>query len=791
MTLERVVVEPPPFLPISWFSPIPTNETRLEVEKLMPKQRVRSWGHAAVVFGGLLLVAAGMFTCLYDKRQNVSMRNNVLRSDSGPLNEVAEWDCEYIMVFPLRGSTSSNFHISGTRMMYIKWDDMVPGLSLAKQVFLDPSKAHIFSNQELEEKFKDQMTKVEYNQVVCELLADVIGGDAFGLEVSSFPSVDHDEVFLKLRMPVDNDNLAQYASMARYRMALADDAYEKVGLCVPQNVYGEPVRACTPYVPNDSGLFVPFRFVDRLRLLCARLNHHLDLNELMNQQVIAEHFPAHELDEVNSICKEWANPRHWYKLPERGLEDRIRDYFGEEVAWLFVWQSFFMYYLTVPAFVGGLLFFRRFWMPDYVQRDVQLMFAFMMAVWAAVFNCGYIRYEARVRQQWGMGKVVSPALTRDQYVPEAEGSWHVRFIQLLGDGLAIMMVLLCVVGVRWVHGLRESMLVGHSHWVWQQGAALLMSMQILGLDMMWRSISKRLVDSENHKTPAQWHRSWIQKVFLVRIFNNIYPFLYIGFIKQFSYQGCPSTTTGCLDELQRYLLTYFVTRLLVHLASDIFLVLLTRAQIVSEIGLRPAGEQQYMHLQVQAKSQDYDEVMRLDDWTENVLTFMFLACFNVVLPVIAVLALITTMLEARCLAHRNCCFLRRPVPADSQGIGEWQRVLEGVEFIAVIVNVSFAVFTMTPMKDLHPLNKAMVFIIAEHALLLMKYLLKAKFPEMPSDVEDIDQVNEDVVRRITPELQQHRRVINPIQANSRTSFVDISPKAYGGRRNSSVIASQD
>jgi len=524
------------------------------------------------------------------------------------------------------------------------------------------------------------------------------------------------------------------------------------------NLEGDKVRAYTTFVPNDAGLFLPFRSVDRIRFIAARLNRFVDISELMNQQVLAEHFAVHEFRVVHELVESWANPRLWYRFPEKSLEDRVRDYFGEEVAWLFIWQAFFMHQLLVPTSIGFLLFFRRWVLSVESQRKVQILFGLFMSVWVTVYNRRYIRYEAMLRQRWGMDKfLLSSVYVRDEYVPERlQSSWKVNIVMLLGDSLAITMVALCVIGVRCVHSLREHMMELGSHWVWQQGAAVLISCQILVLDLVWRIISKRLVNEENHRTPAQWHRAWVHKVFLVRFFNNLYPFLYIGFIKQFSYQGCPDTTSGCLDELQRYLFTYFVTRLIVHLASDMFLVVVAKTQLLREMRTNPTGASMHLYLQTQAKTQDYDAVMRVDDWTENVLTFLFLTCFNVVLPVIALLALVTTMLEARCLAHRNCCFLRRPVPRGSEGIGEWQQLLETVEFLAVLINVGFAVFTMSPMKDLPIPHKVVIFVFIEHVILFLKHLIKEKFPTKPHDVEDVDQTSEEILRQAVSQFEMHK-----------------------------------
>jgi len=788
-----VVVKAPPFLHIDWFTPTRFNITAM-AERVGAER-----ADLAKALTKLLCVAvaatmlAALIACLYDKRQSISLASSEIAT-TGPDEAPQEAkECSYVMIFPLEGDKRNQLHVSGTRAMFIAWDGKVNGIHQARMVFMDPNKSHIMTEEELEQNFREDMTHAEYSRAVCKLITETLSGPLFGLEVEAFASCDHDEAFLKMRLPENSETVEQYAMHFRYQVALSDYAYEGVNSTVPRNINGDEVRAYTSYVANDAELFVPFRTVDHIRLIAARLNRFIDISELMKQQVLAEHFAVHELKVVNELIEDWGNPRLWYRFPDQSLEDRIRDYFGEEVAWLFVWQNFFMHQLMVPTVLGFILFFRRFVLDIDTQRKVQICFGLFMSVWVTVYNRRYLRYEAVLRQRWGMDKFqLSSIYIRDEYVPDHLGSSNCRIsgVMCLGDVLAMSMVILCMVGVRAVHSLREHMMELHSHWVWQQGAAVLIACQILVLDMIWRVVSQWLVNLENHRTPAQWDRAWVQKVFLVRFFNNLYPFLYVGFIKQFSYQGCPDTTSGCLDELQRYLFTYFVTRLIVHLASDMFLVFIARSQLIAETSQNPEGERVNMHLQIQAKSQDYDAIMRVDDWTENVLTFLFLTCFNVVLPVIALLALLTTMLEARCLAHRNCCFLRRPVPRGSEGIGEWQQLLETVEFLAVLINVGFAVFTMTPMKDYPMTHKVVIFVFIEHVILFMKHLIKEKFPPTPPDVEDLGQDNEDFLRSMASTFERHKsRKRSYMKKMSNSESVDITPRAFGGRRASKSVAS--
>jgi len=517
-------------------------------------------------------------------------------------------------------------------------------------------------------------------------------------------------------------------------------------------------------------------------LLRARLNRFIDLTELMNQNVLAEHFCPHNSKEVRELCDDWANLRLWWKPPKREFEDRIKEYFGAEVAWLFVWQRYFIVALVVPALLSVPIFFRRFVLDLQHQRMLQIAFGIFMTMWATAFNRMYYRYEATVSQRWDVDKVQACDQPREQHSQELEGGWRQRCGMILGDVLAIGMVVISVIGIRLIQGLRETLMASHSSFVWQQAGAILVSMQILVLDKVWCKLSKVLVDQENHKTSVQWQRSWVQKVFLVRMFNNLYPFLYIGFVKQFSYQGCPGTQTGCLDELQRYLLTYFVSRLLIHLGTDLSYVVVARFQLHWEMRRCSIEEAECLHLQIQAKAQEHDEKVLMDDWTEQTLTFIHLTCFNIVLPVIALLALLMTLVEARCLAHRNCCFLRRPVPRSAPGIGEWHRVLEGAEFVAVLVNLSLGIFAMQPLNELPPSNKLLIFVVAEHVILFFKYLVTLKFPPMPCDVEDAECINEDFLRRTTAIFHLHKAPLRRISTRVMSGPLDVGPSAFGGRR---------
>jgi hypothetical protein len=183
----------------------------------------------------------------------------------------------------------------------------------------------------------------------------------------------------------------------------------------------------------------------------------------------------------------------------------------------------------------------------------------------------------------------------------------------------------------------------------------------------------------------------------------------------------------------------------------------------------------YMSLLVQATLYDYNDWVFIDDWTRQVTSFLLLTCFNVVLPVIGVFVLLTTMFEARLLAHRICCHLQRPFPRGAQGIGTWQSVLEVMTLAGVLMTVSFAIFVMEPLSSWNTWDQFIAFIAAEHAMLILNLFVKTKFPQIPPDVHEAMEENEKMLMQ---------NVIDPTLHNIHVTnaTASLAPKSLAGAK---------
>lgn len=744
-----------------------------------------NWKQIAEILGGIVLIL-GLVVISYHHCKGRDAKEEdapTLQAEtvSPPLQNVpaprfsnmnlAQEKCDFALGFTHRCEKSAKPFLSG-----IDWDAKVDGLQYARRIFRDSTKTHIVTEEELKQlEFTSRMKFEDYHNAVCQLLLRLFSGPNFGLQMNSFPSVDNDEVFLTLRLPRADDALGIYAAHFSYYMPVSDAAYEKIEATVLKDKEEKEVRAYAQFLLDREADFEPFRQADKLRLIRAQMEKFINLNQLMVQKVLARRFPGHYWKEVVDLSQDFGNPWYWYRMPDQNHEDRVRDYFGEEVAWMFVWQACYVRALLFPACIGTLVYFRRFFMDlsGSLSHEVQLAYAVVMIFWAAFFNGWFSRRQGRLRQRWGMERYSPPIAFRDEYESDLEGSVQVYVAMVASDLLALALLGLMVLGNHLIHKWQMTINRESDHFIWHYVGSLLITLQIMVIDKFWFWCSFKINEKENHTSREKWISSWARKIFMVRIINNLYPFLYTGFLKE-HYEGCPDFEAGCLGELQANLLVFFIVWILKVVGKSLVLVLFLRWQVLREIQHKQDGRN-YSYIELQAKCQEYDDALRMDDWTESVLSFAFLACFNVVLPAVAPIALLTNLVRMRCEAYRNLHFLQRPVPRGASGIGAWQYLCEIIEVIAVIVNVSFAVFTMAPIRDLNLRTKWVLFVAIQYAAFLLQLLVKAKVPDRPREIEDNDVKNQNVIRKVFLDARQ-REVINVQRQVS--SLPQLGPRVY-------------
>jgi len=276
--------------------------------------------------------------------------------------------------------------------------------------------------------------------------------------------------------------------------------------------------------------------------------------------------------------------------------------------------------------------------------------------------------------------------------------------------------------------------------------AIGITIQIKIMDAIWSKVSLYVTERENHKTENRFQQSLVFKTVIVKFFNAMYPFIYFAFAKEYV-EGCKGDK-GCIPGLQMYIMTFFVTHLVVALVNIVKEIVMTKANIVMEMRKPGVSADDYTYLQVQAKTAAFESKDLINDFMELTVQFALVTCFSVVLPVLAVLALVSNMVEYRLLAYRQLAVKQRAFPSGAEGIGAWQDIFRAVCFLAILVNTGLAVFAMLPFKALSMEYKLLAFLILEHVMMFVKIGVETSIPDLPRDVDDADDKNEEAVAKI-------------------------------------------
>lgn len=179
--------------------------------------------------------------------------------------------------------------------------------------------------------------------------------------------------------------------------------------------------------------------------------------------------------------------------------------------------------------------------------------------------------------------------------------------------------------------------------------------------------------------------------------------------------------------------TFFITHIVIRLGMVVLSIVKAWYSIRSEMK-RVRVQNAYTYIQAQAKMEVYTDDS--DDYMENVLSFGFVTLFSVACPFMAVLALLSALLEMRLLAYRMLYANRRPIPRVQIGIGAWRDILERLMQMAVVVNSALACFAMHPIRNLPMVTKLSIFVAVEHMMFVLMHAVRLFVP--PKHLEHIE-----------------------------------------------------
>ncbi|KAI8878370.1 DUF590-domain-containing protein, partial [Backusella circina FSU 941] len=485
-------------------------------------------------------------------------------------------------------------------------------------------------------------------------------------------------------------------------------------------------------------------------------------------------FPLHD-DKFN---EEWIQSCSRKVLLSEDDISKVRDHFGEKIAYYFLFLQNYFIWLGIPAILGILVYFTHL-------NTLSVWFSFSMLVWSILFIEIWERKEKEYAVKWGVRNYAKHEKKRadfkgDKMVIDQVTGESVPFVspwKLLGRRLAtipgvLVGALFLTVIVSFVFCLQ---LFLHEYY---NGPLrqILVYLPTVGYVLFIPTMTgfytrwvKALNDWEMYKTSAQWEYHYTEKIFIANFLVGYLSLFIIGWVyipfgdhilpflvqlnishehKAVDFERLRSQlkaliVTGQLIGFLTEMIVPYVLRLLSPYIK-IFIAKITRRKpetntdFVKQTETENTEEIRFMNkVMKEASLPEYNIYL---DYVEMVIQYGYVSMFSTVWPLTALCCMINDWVELRGDAIKVCKYTRKPVPHKADSIGPWISNLKTLVWLSSITMSSYA-YMFHPSTNIHssytPMFTILAILVSEHIYIVLDKGLKRIVAMIPSWSENV------------------------------------------------------
>jgi hypothetical protein len=628
---------------------------------------------------------------------------------------------------------------------------------------------------------------------------------AAGLETKCIYSRDRDEVFCKVG--ASDEKLQELAQLMKYKLRLKDE-YESAYAEYRRDYVGTPPlyedrRIVSHLFATDhsgsSGGSV-FRPVDRIRLIdrCIRSSDKgcaaVDVAEMMRpiqkEQIAAEGLATSGglcgvvLDALGSYPGAVAD---YFPLAENGavaglagspLEvlqpshklEAVRDYFGESVAFYWLWVFFMMKAVALLALLGLFPYFIELFTQT-PNNFTELPFCLGACLVLALTVHFWRRAAATQALKWGTldmemehqpprkeffgEKRINPVTER----PELHYPWERRVPAYLMSagvlGLSVFGLLLMTLMLFTLrHIMHRDFKNPNAPLLFQFINAIIVEV----LNAQFSYVAKWLTDNENHRTNDEYQTHLLGKTMVFKFFNSYVSLYYIAFFKGHdTFLGPKLRCSGddCLVDLTHQLLCFMVVRLILANIWEVIWPKLssfakeyyeqrTMQQLVEGSDVMMFAGMSSMELQAKKeKAQMYDEMEEL------LLSYGYCTLFVVAAPWMPLLTLLGCGLETAIDKLKLFRLYQRPWPLRVGTHEPWDTAFDLMSLVGMATNIALVVFASPDgaFSTYSRTEKLTAFFVLENLVLALRFAVGIVLPARPTEVSSVALKHQVVVQK--------------------------------------------
>ncbi|KAL2126841.1 hypothetical protein VTI74DRAFT_144 [Chaetomium olivicolor] len=491
-------------------------------------------------------------------------------------------------------------------------------------------------------------------------------------------------------------------------------------------------------------------------------------------------FPLHDRVFNREWIAEWSKK---YYLDEGDI-DRIRDRFGERVAFYFAFLQSYFAFLLFPAAFG-----LAAWL---VLGPFSWVYAVVNCLWSVVFFEHWKMKEVDLAVQWGVRGVSRIQHPRPQFRFERESVDPVTgeiikvYPPLKRLARQLLQVPFAVACVCALGGLIagcfaiEIFITEVYNGPFKQYLTFLPTILLTVLNptltTLLTSLAEKLTEIENYETHDDHQAAFVQKIFVINFITSylgifLTAFVYVPFgkilvpylnvfqltAKRFTAEGKPLPTKSWEinpERLTQQVIYFTVTAQIINFATEVIVpyakrkVFRTVEKVQSELSEKHTTSLQFKddpeeaafldRVRDEAELDQYDVAI---DYREMVIQFGYLSLFSVVWPLTACSFLVNNWVEARSDAMKIAANCQRPIPWRADSIGPWLNSLGFLSWMGSVTSAAL-VFLFHSSKgsggpdgspwDIRGWALLLSILFAEHVYLVVQLVVRGVIKKLDS-----------------------------------------------------------
>jgi len=527
-------------------------------------------------------------------------------------------------------------------------------------------------------------------------------GGQRSLEVLRFASKEKDAFFICVRCRAEA--IERMADLTEYPVQLSHAGIEKLGIrltdpcTTPAYVKYDAFfrHLCREHEDrfNVGGGKTILRHIDRVRILYDQITQYMDIPKLQSVGLLADCIPLHQPSGLIPLRESWGNFGMIFSLWQP--LDQIRNYFGEEIGFYFV----FLQELTTTSLVIGivavLLLTLRVAMPDLMTEKHDTIRIFLSAaimIWYTAFLKHWERRQALAANRWGADAHVAStikALPNRRFhgqLMESPENQHDKtlqvpdWLQLAGRALAAVLsvgFIVLLVGFVALEYYFFLQLQAHATSpvvlkLLDSALGTLSGLQLKVVDNIWERISDLITDLEHRALQTDYDWSRCVKTSVVRFINSVIAPLYWSFIgplydPRIGQESSVTKTT----RLAGHLNGMFFIRFVVLEAVNDTLKPLAHARMH---GAMKSNGEDPMFTEYQTKLDSYESADLFNDFLDVLMPLGYVVLFGCVDSLLVLQLIAVLLIQVRSDAWKLTHVYRRPYPTCAEGIGFFNTML--------------------------------------------------------------------------------------------------------------------